>query len=55
MNRNVVSLCDVGVDLFQGSAESLMSVWDMTEVAFDPLSLRWDVEGEGFGAVVSDL
>ena len=41
--------------MFESSPECLMPVWDMAEVAFDPVSLGWDVEGEGLGAVVDDL
>ena len=35
--------------------EGLVSVWYVTEVAFDPFSIRWYVEGEGFRAAVDDL
>ena len=35
--------------------KGLVSVWYVTEVAFDPFSIGWYVEGEGFGAAVNDL
>ncbi len=53
--RDVVSLFDVQSDLIKSSSECLMSMWDMTEVAFDPIGLGWNVKGEGLRAVVYDL
>ena len=55
MNRHAVSLLHVGADFVQSVAESLVPVWDMAEVAFDPVSFRRNVEGKCFGTVVSDL
>ena len=55
MYRDVVSLFDVRSDLIKSSPECLMSMWDMTEVAFDPIGLGWNVKGEGLRAVVYDL
>ena len=55
MNRHAVSLLHVGADFVQSVAESLVPVWDMAEVAFDPHGLRWNVKSEGFGAVINDL
>ena len=50
-----MSLLNMRVDFVQGVLKSLVSVWNVAEVAFDPVGLRGDIKFECFCAVVSDL
>ena len=46
---------DVAENFVESGTEGLMSVWYVADVAFDPLGLRRDIEGKGFGTAVNDL
>ena len=50
-----MSLLNMGVDFVQSVLESLVSVWNVTEITFDPVGFRRDVKTECFRAVVSDF
>ena len=50
-----MALLDVGEDFVESGTKGLVSVWDVAEIAFNPISFRRDVEGKTFGAVVGDL
>ena len=55
MNRNVATLQNVMPNLVERGNESLVSVWYMTEVAFNPLGCRGYVECERVRAIVGDM
>ena len=55
MNRHAVSLLHVGADFVQSVAESLVPVWDMAEVAFDPVGFGRYVKAKRLWAVISDF
>ena len=55
MNRNIVPLLYVEENFVESGAKGLVSVWNVAEITFDPISFRRNVEGECFGAIVSDL
>ena len=55
VNRDVVALLDVKENFVESGTQSLVPVWNVAEVALDPISFRRNVEGESFGAVVNDL
>ena len=55
MNKDIVPLLDVEENFVESGAKGLVSVWNVAEVALNPISFRWNVEGECFGAIVSDL
>ena len=50
-----MALLDVVENFVESGAKGLVSVWDVAEIAFDPISFRRNVEGKCFGTVVSDL
>ena len=52
---NVVSLLDVELYSVEGACKSLMSAWNMAEVALDPLSICRDGEHEDPGATIGDF
>ena len=52
---NVVSLLDVELYSVEGACESLMSAWNMAEVALNPLSICRDAELESPGAMIGDF
>ena len=55
VNGNIVAVLDVEENFVESGAKGLVSVWNVAEIAFDPISFRRNVEGECFGAIVSDL
>ena len=55
VNVHIVLLLDVEENFVEGVAKGLVSVWNVAEIALDPVGFRRDVEGECFGAVVGDL
>ena len=55
MNGNIVPLLDVEENFVESGAKGLVSVWNVAEIALDPVSFRGNVKGECFGAIVSDL
>ena len=55
MNGHIVFLLDVEENFVEAVAKGLVSVWNVAEIALDPVGLRRNVEGECFGAVVGDL
>ena len=55
MNGNIVPLLDMEEDFVKCGPKGLVSVWNVAEITFDPVSFRRNVEGECFGTVVSDL
>ena len=48
-------LLDVIENFGESGTKGLVSVWDVAEIAFDPISFRRNVEGKSFGTVVGDL
>ena len=48
MNGNIVAMVDVEKDFIKCLAEIKVSVRNMTEIALDPVSSRWDVEAKTF-------
>ena len=48
-------LLDMEEDFVEGIAKGLVSVWNVTEVALDPVGFSRNVEGKRLGAVVGDL
>ena len=48
-------LLDVIENFVESGTQGLVSVWDVAEIAFDPLSFGRNVEDKCFGAVVGDL
>ena len=48
-------LLDVIKNFVESGTKGLVSVWDVAEIAFDPLSFGRNVEGKCFRTVVSDL
>ena len=55
MNGHIVLLRDVEEDFVESVTKGLVSVWNVTEVALDPVGFRRNVEGKCIGAVVGDL
>ena len=55
VNGNIVPLLDVEENFVESGAKGLVSVWNVAEITFDPISFSRNVEGECFGAIVSDL
>ena len=43
-----MSLLNMGVDFVQSVLESVVSVWNVTEITFDPVGFRRDVKTECF-------
>ena len=52
---NVVSLLDVELYSVEGACESLMSAWNMAEVALNPFSISRDVEFKSPRAMIRDF
>ena len=55
VNGHIVFLLDVEENFVEGVAKGLVSVWNVAEIALDPVGFRRNVEGECFGAVVGTL
>ena len=55
MNLEVVASLNMMSHFVESGAEGVVSVWYVTEVAFDPFGVRGYVEGESFRAAVNNL
>ena len=52
---DVVSLLNVELYSVEGACESLVTAWNMAEVALNPFRVCRDVEFKGPGAMIGDF